>query len=1245
MDKQRKKSGEELNRIIEDINIGFDLDLMPTQSCSSSQERTDEQQCAKYIDYLYWNGALEKVIPMLSELDRDEFPDRQSNEKSLRDYFAHPLSSTALRLGFDKRVRLRSEKEKAQVYKFWREKLYDETWIVKESLANNTSPARKPVLEATPTVITLGECTPETNTNKSAKRKNNNNPEVFCTAPSSPISDFDAYSSSDVCEDGYGSDTYTLSDYDKFDGFDFDFATPSKRRKQLKLGDCGITASAPPTMPALFMTPPRNDKLQTKINNGMIVKKSPSHTPRLELSRSKSISFNSCTSRSTSCSSKTVPTVPNSRNTTPSTSFANSKFELSAEPYPVTSISLGVTDSQKDKFNIVISDLVENGPFSKKTAWFKAIPLRFRYEVERLARACDISPETILSEDVLLKTQSYEALLELMSRRPYKNKIEKSKTSVWRMAVENYTDSDSGTMVVLSGQLEWKNEQFTLVLNPLKVDKSHRFARRFGADRFLEILLPTEHPKKTGLDAEIYSKALAIWLCAKDHHLFGRRWRAFYQEDLKSKSKTTSSSGSDRKVSLFAVDGDDFLKIPPTVSSMNETSGKHTPMIIKQLVDWHIRYDRNTHQEYSKLFARIRLGLSRTIPTITLEPEEFIYDNDPRQEQMSDGCAMMSRSLGRAIADSMRLPKVPACFQESPAGAFKPTVFYGTARQGYQKGVMRSLIQEEADEHYKKLIQILLNGDSAACRAWAQQVRDSSSHVTALNDTAFPQSTIRRVNMLLDAGYLPSKLLFVWELFKQHFIDGFVKRLDAIKIKISKSTYAYCIPDHYGVLEEGEIYLDFGDTWEDGTTDLDGIDVLVSRAPAHFPSDVQKCRAVYRPELRHLKNVAIFSTKGKVPLASLLSGGDYDGDQVWVCWEPEIVKPFVNYPMPDIPKPEEYGLVKVSQRIRDMPFDDFMENSFLFNMWQNPLGLCTFKHEKYCYHTGGIGSYLAIHFSGLLSHLADIRKLGYIYPEENMQKYRSSLGPPTPDLPAYKDDKKAEQDNKKREPKMDNILDFLKFSVIKDVQNNIYARLDKDCPPKTIDKVDGDLTAIWKTVWDRATAEKNAGRPNLLIAIQGTQASQGIKGFREQIEKAFNNYKELPDKMSYGAKVTFAAESLMAIQPPDIDHPLCAAWKESAYEWRNILASCAYSDHPGWFVWHAAFKNLCDMKARAVGDWYSVTAPIYHRLAMNKSMMKKIETERHKAETEEELLLLRSFEEQEILDNDSDDDDDLFSVA
>lgn len=128
--------------------------------------------------------------------------------------------------------------------------------------------------------------------------------------------------------------------------------------------------------------------------------------------------------------------------------------------------------------------------------------------------------------------------------------------------------------------------------------------------------------------------------------------------------------------------------------------------------------------------------------------------------------------------------------------------------------------------------------------------------------------------------------------------------MDELHIEVPLSTYAFCIADPYGVLKPDEVHLGFSNNWQGGgfafeDNLFDGMDVLVARLPAHPSSDIQRRRAVWKPELRHFEDVIVFSTQGHMPLAHILSVGDYDGDTPWVCWDQKIVQSFLNSDLPE----------------------------------------------------------------------------------------------------------------------------------------------------------------------------------------------------------------------------------------------------------------------------------------------------------------------------------------------------------
>ena len=163
-----------------------------------------------------------------------------------------------------------------------------------------------------------------------------------------------------------------------------------------------------------------------------------------------------------------------------------------------------------------------------------------------------------------------------------------------------------------------------------------------------------------------------------------------------------------------------------------------------------------------------------------------------------------------------------------------------------------------------------------------------------------PLSKYERAYEMLIAGFHPESCAYLADLLVEIADMAMRKVIKRFAIPVARSAEAIVIPDPTGTLEEGEIQFRFSD---DHVLDPDtGLrlehvpegDVLVTRHPCLLPTDVRKVRAVVRPELSLYRDVVVFSTKGQTPLASLLSGGDYDGDLIRVFWEAKLVTPFKN---------------------------------------------------------------------------------------------------------------------------------------------------------------------------------------------------------------------------------------------------------------------------------------------------------------------------------------------------------------
>ncbi|KAH8825228.1 RNA-directed RNA polymerase [Flagelloscypha sp. PMI_526] len=110
------------------------------------------------------------------------------------------------------------------------------------------------------------------------------------------------------------------------------------------------------------------------------------------------------------------------------------------------------------------------------------------------------------------------------------------------------------------------------------------------------------------------------------------------------------------------------------------------------------------------------------------------------------------------------------------------------------------------------------------------------------------------------------------------------------RILMEKSRLLYGICDPYGVLKEGQVHVKV--LTSKGRSTAIHTDVLVVRNPCLYPGDCLKLRAVQHPKLDHLIDCLVFAADAKAghhSAPSMSSGGDLDGDQYFVCWDPDIV--------------------------------------------------------------------------------------------------------------------------------------------------------------------------------------------------------------------------------------------------------------------------------------------------------------------------------------------------------------------
>ncbi|TVY87856.1 putative RNA-dependent RNA polymerase [Lachnellula willkommii] len=517
--------------------------------------------------------------------------------------------------------------------------------------------------------------------------------------------------------------------------------------------------------------------------------------------------------------------------------------------------------------------------------------------------------------------------------------------------------------------------------------------------------------------------------------------------------------------------------------------------------------------------------------------------------------------------------------------------------------------------------------DAPSLREWTGESNTSIKEKVKAGQVPFragmPSTIEERLNLMLDSGFQPNSLRFIQEMTRNLLKNKCDELKDRLNITVGKSTYAYMVPDFWGVLEPDEVYIDFSNFVDDvsGFTGVrlnKGEDVLVARSPAHFVSDVQKVRVVVKPELWGLENIIVFPTKafpGEPSLAQKLSGGDYDGDLAWVCWEPSIVDNFEAAKVPDMPDLVKEGYItQDSTKYKDLvkgqknPVSFFLRRAFSFNMQESMLGKCTAFKEAACYSdksASSLSSRAAIYMSTLLSSLVDQAKQGYSFDEAAFLRFKAECVHIVPSQPLYKTKQHLDRNAK-------HIIDYLMFVAHETVNaalTEFHQSLEKEKAPQW----DDDLAEVYKIA--REEGKKNDEWKRVL-----DQLDADLKPIREEWTRHFARRPKGPlteESMPAFTPIRDKCFELYQAIKPQEDTPLTQALfpkngrrHADSKEWALLKASALFSlyrkDYVPAFVWWMAGKQLCTIKANCSenGAPHAVAPAMMRFFKMNKTIVK-----------------------------------------
>ncbi|KAK6354545.1 hypothetical protein TWF696_003688 [Orbilia brochopaga] len=807
----------------------------------------------------------------------------------------------------------------------------------------------------------------------------------------------------------------------------------------------------------------------------------------------------------------------------------------------------------------------------------------------------------------------------------------------------------------------------TIRLGPLHLqNKTSRFSRHFGSDRFLVLRVP-RYNRDLKLDSDDYAKIVDEFLIESGFKLLSRKWRVMYYREPKDKREGKGKGEHDwHNLVLFAEEG----------------AGIMEPMDVRQAIEWLIPIGKNLGQTECKFWSRIKLGFSTTTSTVVFEKIDTTPDIKVGGNSLTDGCGLVSPAVLRRIKTQLELSYLPSAVQAriGPAkGLFiadpkapvdseelwiktrgDQTKFEGISddvahrtldvngvsaplspsvlnRQFLpillQNGVPYETFEELLREDIRRQIGDLLGGgrldDPIFLRGYIEKIKLLASRhriETLPTMGRLPKSNAEKAVFWLESGFtLKNPLL------RAAFLDVLKYYCEDIQqnmhITIPQSCTALCVADPSGKLKKGQVYLRFGEPRnfvDEKTmlpTDVVLGEVLVGRNPALFASDIQRVTAVDVPELRYLTDVIVFSADPDTcdrSLADYLSGGDYDGDRVWTCWDPRVVNPYVNSQLDTRDIDVKAYLKQDTSTMRSRFSSKRRERSDVFTeyvkcrikniMQENRLGLCTNYYDRVVYRTwpegssGGVNHPEAQILAALCGKLVDAPKQGDELRKETWkeieQRYRHF---PQPLYRSTKPNSNA-MGERSNFP-----LDKLRFRVAPAEIDSLMTKVKGQLP--TEESKDSDITGYYydfESRWEQIRDVHGAPQTEKSPKYWGARAVlKNLNYLNNQLEVLYAKWKDYfesggpnidaDDDDSRMKNQNFVEECLNKfvnilpqLQNPDVPPTdLIENWahhgKEAYSEWSKIRAAAVYRKCglESKFPWAMAASDLAWIKLSA----------------------------------------------------------------
>ncbi|THU93549.1 hypothetical protein K435DRAFT_967237 [Dendrothele bispora CBS 962.96] len=478
---------------------------------------------------------------------------------------------------------------------------------------------------------------------------------------------------------------------------------------------------------------------------------------------------------------------------------------------------------------------------------------------------------------------------------------------------------------------------------------------------------------------------------------------------------------------------------------------------------------------------------------------------------------------------------------------------------------------------------------------------------------------------LVQAGFNPRDNEILWDKIRWILKNTISSYIEKSRFPLPEGTgiEAFVIPDPLGVLKEGEIYYRSSNPMKDPETqtlfNVAKGPVLVYIYPIRLPSDIQMVEAVDYPGLEKWSDVVIVPIKPcldvslyrKASFMSLLSGGDMDGDTVFVTWYKPLVENFQNKSF--FPPPEDLG-DNFERQVKEVP--NFIteitdvaslsiqeaqltfQKAALSGLAHVNVGMYSMFHDVAVWYHGYTSQHakrLAYMFNTILDGgKTGLRLLDEVYLEDKRQADKHK-----PSFVEWKPSKHRLQ----KHPKQNFILDVLAEAGEKMGIDHL-TQFDQTKQRRLQFWKDPDLLQPLQNAESAATAYEAPVMPTKStaeIAFTRSVIKAELDLLKKHVDRAYEAFKKGAGKSNYPKPIPMGGggtkkptkrpdvmrEAIMLYAQPIAGLDMSIIGRLGNLERIKASYACSKTEKFGFCV---AFRELCGIKAEAGGRQGSVVS-------------------------------------------------------